>query len=36
MPNSHARNQSNEYNKVTTGTVLPGSANYFYDVRGNP
>ncbi len=33
---SYAHNLANEYNKVTTGTVLPGSANYFYDVRGNP
>ena len=27
---------ANEYNKVTTGTTLPGSDDCFYDDRGNP
>ena len=35
VTHSYAHNLANDYNKVTTGTVLPGSANYFYDVRGN-
>ena len=26
---------TDKYNKVTAGTTLPGSENYFYDIRGN-